>query len=409
MSVKRLLAIGAIYGLACGGWILLGTATHVRSSTYFERLSARVEGLWGMPVEQPAPRFSLAMAGSAQREDLIPTANTVAVTLDADYRKKGLIWYPTYNVAFDGAYTLTNPSDAPMDVLVEFRFPENAETFDNFSVSLDGQVLSMPVDVKTGVSTTVQLAAGATRDFAITYACRGMTEWVYRPGPHTGRVRNLGVTVKSNFEKVDFREGSLAPSTITAQKDGATLQWNASDLITQDVISVVVPERLNPGPLTSRITYFAPVCLIFFFVLIGTTTLMRKIEVHPMHYLFVAAGFFAFHLLLVYMVGLLNVHVSFVISAIVSVGLVTTYLSAALGPRFPSKLAAAGQGLFLVMFSYSFFIKGSTGLTVAIGSVVTLGVLMRVTAGVNWGEVFARPRRSPPITPPPIVAARVDA
>ncbi|MDE0838372.1 MAG: hypothetical protein OSB41_04890 [Kiritimatiellae bacterium] len=165
----------------------------------------------------------------AQREDLIPTANTVVVTLDADYRKKGLIWYPTYNVAFDGAYTLTNPGDAPMDVLVEFRFPENAETFDNFSVSLDGQVLSMPVDVKTGVNTTVQLAAGATRDFAVTYACRGMTEWVYRPGPHTGRVRNL------------------APSAITTHKDGATLQWNASDLITQDVISVVVPERLNPG------------------------------------------------------------------------------------------------------------------------------------------------------------------
>ncbi len=43
---------------------------------------------------------------------------------------------------------------------------------------------------------------------------------------------------------------------------------------------------------------------------------------------------------------------------------------------------------FLVLFSYSFFFKGITGLTVAVGSVVTLAVLMKVTAGIDWNEVF---------------------
>jgi len=80
---------------------------------------------------------------------------------------------------------------------------------------------------------------------------------------------------------------------------------------------------------------------------------------------------------------------------VTSVALVTSYLSAALGGEFPWKVALGGQLFFLVLFSYSFFIKGITGLTVAIGSVVTLAVLMRVTAHVDWEEVFAGPLVTP--------------
>jgi inner membrane protein involved in colicin E2 resistance len=176
--------------------------------------------------------------------------------------------------------------------------------------------------------------------------------------------------------------------------------WQATDLITKQDVGVVVPEKLNPGPLTSRITFFAPVCLVFFFVLVATINIVYKVNIHPMHYAFVAAGFFAFHLLLAYMAGLVHIHVAFALSAVVSVGLVTSYLAGALGGGFPWKVAAAGQVFFLVLFSYSFFLEGITGLTVAIGSVVTLAVLMKVTAHVNWDDVFAKRTKEP--TPPPL-------
>ena len=45
--------------------------------------------------------------------------------------------------------------------------------------------------------------------------------------------------------------------------------------------------------------------------------------------------------------------------------------------------------MFLVLFSYAFFFEGFTGLTVTIGAIVTLFVLMQMTARVNWGDVFA--------------------
>ena len=95
-------------------------------------------------------------------------------------------------------------------------------------------------------------------------------------------------------------------------------------------------------------------------------------------------------------------HAAFFLSAITSVFLVTTYLSAALRGRFPWKVAIAGQLFYLVLFSYSFFLDGLTGLTIAIGSVVTLAVLMRVTAHIDWNEIFVKKPKGKCL---PIVAA----
>ncbi|MCP4429523.1 MAG: hypothetical protein GY806_00950, partial [Gammaproteobacteria bacterium] len=101
-------------------------------------------------------------------------------------------------------------------------------------------------------------------------------------------------------------------------------------------------------------------------------------------------GFFAFHLLFAYTIDLINVHLAFVIASIVSVSMVVSYLSGALGSKFPWKVAAGGQLIYLILFSYSFFIKGMTGLTVTVASIVTLAVLMKITSTTNWNQVFVR-------------------
>lgn len=129
-------------------------------------------------------------------------------------------------------------------------------------------------------------------------------------------------------------------------------------------------------------------CLGFFFVLITAIGVICKVDIHPMHYLFVTAGFFAFHVLFACQVDLMDLNLVFAVSALVSVGLVVTYLRRALGPTFPWQAAALGQLFYLVLFSYSFFLKGMTGLTVTIGSMLTLAVLMALTARMDWGEVF---------------------
>ena len=123
---------------------------------------------------------------------------------------------------------------------------------------------------------------------------------------------------------------------------------------------------------------------------------MRGIELHPMNYFFLAAAFFSFHLLLAYLVDHISIHASFAISAGVSIFLVITYLRLVVGIRFASREAAIAQFIYLVMFSYAFFIKGFTGLAITIGSILTLFVVMQVTGRIRWKEKFGiRPKDEP--------------
>ncbi len=134
--------------------------------------------------------------------------------------------------------------------------------------------------------------------------------------------------------------------------------------------------------------------LFFFFFLVFIITTIRGVDIHPLNYFFLAAAFFAFHLLMAYLVDHVSIHASFVISAIVSLALVVSYMSLVSGPRFALLECGLAQLVYLVLFSYAFFFKGYTGLTVTIGSIVTLFVVMQMTGRINWSERFAR-------TPPP--------
>src|SRR5262249_45363967 len=154
--------------------------------------------------------------------------------------------------------------------------------------------------------------------------------------------------------------------------------WNYKDLLTGYEIGMIMPEKLQPGPLAGRISLFAPVSLFFFFFLVFIITTIGRVDLHPMNYFFLAAAFFAFHLLVAYWVDHIPIHWSFVISAVVSLILVISYMRLVTGPRFALVECGLAQLVYLVLFSYAFFFKGYTGLAVTIGSIVTLFVVMQM-------------------------------
>jgi len=162
---------------------------------------------------------------------------------------------------------------------------------------------------------------------------------------------------------------------------------------------MAMPAKLQPGALASEISFFAPVSLFFFFFVMFVLTTTRDIEIHPMNYFFLAAAFFAFHLLLAYLVDHLNIYVSFGISSVVSVLLVVTYLRIVVGSRFALREAAFAQFIYLVLFSFAFFFKGFTGLAVTVGAILTLFLAMQMTGKIRWAEKF-RPTSPPPLPLP---------
>ena len=93
--------------------------------------------------------------------------------------------------------------------------------------------------------------------------------------------------------------------------------------------------------------------------------------------------------MLAYLVDHVTIHAAFAISAAVSIFLVVSYLRLVVGLHFASREAAVAQFVYLIMFSYAFFLKGFTGLAITIGSVATLFVAMQVTGRIRWANKFS--------------------
>jgi hypothetical protein len=228
------------------------------------------------------------------------------------------------------------------------------------------------------------------------YRSRGLGEWLYAFAPEgVAQARAFALSMKTDFRDIDFPPGTLSPSARTPLGRGWKLDWRFDNLVTGQRIGMDPPNRLNPGPLASRITFFAPVSLLFFFTVVLVVGVLRGQSLHPMNYFFLAAAFFAFHLLLAYLVDHVDIHVAFLIASAASIFLVVSYLRLVAGPRFALLHAGLAQLVYLVLFSYAFFFEGYTGLTVTVGAVLTLFVLMQITAKVDWGMIFAR-RPAPP-------------
>jgi len=413
--ILRIAAIIFIYVCTCIGWVILGET--VRSRTIHGQTDLRqdVSSIWGRPQVQSAPTASYstwvpqperqmaagaggtAPKGSATETPsghyethAIPlTQSRVKADLLLEHRRKGLVWYSTYTVAFQGEYQFVNTSDAEREVALQFVLPEGQALYDGFRAWVNGQ--EVPGEIAGGTLTMRErVPAGGTLDLRAEYRSQGLDEWTYRFAKGISRVSDFQMVMSTNFDRIDFPGNSLAPTGREKTDKGWKLRWEYSSLLSGLDIAMLLPAKPQPGELVARITFFAPVSLMFFFFLMFILTLMKGIEIHPMNYFFLAAAFFSFHLLLAYTADLIDLHISFLLSAAVSIFLVVSYLRIVAGMRFALFEAGALQFLYLVGFSYAFFVEGYSALCVTVGSIVTLFLLMQLTARVRWAEVFRR-------------------
>jgi inner membrane protein involved in colicin E2 resistance len=405
--VRQIAAIVLILICTSVAWVILGTTIFARTYDVGSNLSSRVESTWGAPEEQAPPVVGYQRQGSKTIETeengkkvrrteleltLVPVAiegSRINADFHIDYRQKGLLWFSTYVVNFSGQYDFHNPSGADENFVLQLPLPAKAAVYDNIEFLLDDKPL--PVEFN-GSQATAQARIPAKADgiLRLAYRTRGMNSWRYKLGPDVSQARNFHLVARTDFSGFDFPDNSLSPTEKRRTNDGWELDWTYQNMVSGFDIALQMPQKLQPGPLAGRISYFAPVSLFFFFFVIFILSALRGIDLHPMNYFFVACAFFAFHLLLAYLADHVSIHAAFAISAIVSVGLVASYLRLVVSTRFAILESGVAQLIYLVLFSYAFFFEGFTGLAVTIGAVVTLFVVMQMTGKIRWQEKFNR-------------------
>ena len=147
--LKRLLAIGFIFGCTSIAWMILGSTLFARTYVSDSSLKASVEKIWGKPQSQVAPSASFAVARTREEESLVNgtkvtkqvkyfehwtlplVASEVKVKLGLDHRQKGLLWYATYAVDFAATYQFLNDSGKDRSLDVAFPFPSQTALYDD--------------------------------------------------------------------------------------------------------------------------------------------------------------------------------------------------------------------------------------------------------------------------------------
>lgn len=406
--LKRIVAIGFIFVCTAVAWMILGSTVFYRSYDSDASLRRSVASIWGAPQEQAPPTASYdrwtprtvvtveegktVKRTSEQKETIaLPLErSTIDVRLDLDHRRKGLLWYSIYKVAFGGQYGFRNTTDREQLATFVLNFPAAQAIYDDLAFTVDGAPLEV-TNQKTSASGTARVPPGKTAVLRVSYRSQGLDSWRYNLGGEVAQVRNFLLKVATNFKGIDFPGNTLSPSEKRETAGGWELAWNYTNLVSGFQIGVTMPEKLQPGPLAGRISFFAPVSLFFFFFLMLVITTLRGIELHPVNYFFLAAAFFSFHLLLAYLADQISIHAAFVICSAVSIFLVVSYLRLVTGLRFAAVEAGLAQLIYLVLFSYAFFFKGLTGLVITIGSILTLFVVMQMTGRIRWSEKFGAP------------------
>ncbi len=416
----RLLAIAFIWLGCAAAWVILGSTLVSRTNDVTNSLDSQVHALWGPPGRQLPPRGGYPVLQTVK--ELVTTTNAAgvatqqtvekqasvehALSLEASdittafelkHRRKGLLWFPTYDVQFQASYAFSNPTADARDGTLYFPLSEGASvvSFDDFRVT-DAAGAPVSYEVENGVAKwRHRFDAAERREYRVSYRSRGTSSWSYLLTASNNQVRNFRLAMSTSFPNVDFPVGTTSPTRHAVEAGRWRGEWSYGSLVSGAPIGVEMPTRLNPGPLASKVTFFAPLSLLFFFFVVAILAFVQKRELYPMHYLLLGCSFFAFHLLFAYLVDHLEIATSFATAAAVSVFLAVSYARLFVGWRFALVELGLSQVIYLVLFSLTFFWEGYTGLAIAIGACLTLFVVMQITGRFDFGAA-ARRRVTPP-------------
>lgn len=184
MTFRRLAAIALIFLGTSAAWTVLGSSLVARSGEFDSRLGSEVQRLWSGPHHQIAPDAWILRPGVdtvveetkdqegrvlrkrvsttvLRRVPVALESTRATVDLDLEHRRKGLLWYATYAVRFQGTFTFRNPEAEARELHVRLPLPAENALFDDFVFAIDGRTAVPANDVSKEMTAVVDAAPGA--------------------------------------------------------------------------------------------------------------------------------------------------------------------------------------------------------------------------------------------------------
>lgn len=159
LTFLRIAAIVFIFICATIAWFTLGTALVIRTEQSSAQLDGLVSESWGEPLTQSHPTAWFASpTGAEGKQFILPDGADVRVVLEFDPKQKGLLWYRTFWVEFEGEYRITNPTPIAQTLFVSFALPSAKTSFYDVEFLLGDESVTRTAPVDGVLSRAVVVA-----------------------------------------------------------------------------------------------------------------------------------------------------------------------------------------------------------------------------------------------------------
>src|SRR5437588_11649228 len=184
--IKRIGAITVIFLCTTVAWAILGATIFQRTYDLGSFSENRVVSTWGAPQNQAPPNAAFYEQVAKKEETtengkkiikvtqetvttvLLLESSHLNIGLNLEHRQKGLLWYSTYKVAFDGAYSFRNPSEKDQNVTFALDFPTAQAIYDDLVFTVDDVPVTLKNE-KNSAGGSARVAAGKTATLKVGY------------------------------------------------------------------------------------------------------------------------------------------------------------------------------------------------------------------------------------------------
>ncbi len=404
MSVKKIVAISLIFISVTTAWMILGGVNLSRTNDAKDKLKKEVITLYGDNVVIVLPKSYSKKIVYKDKENskgkIVKVASTekiyntleksdIKININLDPRKKGNLWFPTFKYSYKSEY-IFKAKKIDKKQYIYLQLGEENTIYNNIFLSINGKTINKKSVIAKKEAIEVIPDDNGYINIKFEYESSGLEdlEYIINKYDEISEINNFSLVINTDFEDYDFINSTMSPTTKEKTENGYKLTWELNEAITGKNIGIKIPNKLNPGEIISKVSFFSPIALFFFLIIILTLVLIFKINFHPMHFLLLSATFFSFSLMFSYFSDQMNIYLAFSISAIVSLILTVTYLRFFTPKIVYLVFAPLAQFIYLIVFSFSFFSDGLPGFIVTICSVITLFLIMQITGKLDWNEIF---------------------
>lgn len=386
--------------------VLIGLRTEQRGSTRYSQNLREVQKIWGGAIIQAPPALSYRQltrverhhwqtgkpyaATKTIRRDIKIWRAKIMAKVNRDIRARGLQVYNGYRLTFTGTWHIKNLLRHKKEIYFHLPLPTGGNNIHDAVITAGAKTYHGDHRVADGLDWKGTLAPGETRTIKITYRCQGLDTFSYALDTQVREIPAFSFTIDTDFPEkiINYRDNSMVHSLIREKKERRHIIWKGKNLITRQPIALSFNSGKKPWEIVANLYYYAPLAIFLFLAVLLVFSLAYNIRLHFMHFLFFGAGFIFFHLFLSYIVSYTGFIAGFIISSIISGGMILFYARQLNRGRRLLEGTLIGLAMFQLFFSLAFYFPAYTGLLILIGSAMTLTIIMKATAGIEWEGRF---------------------